>query len=84
MTIVMVLHDLNQASQYSDRVCVMKDGEVVIVGKPEEVFTTKLVREVYNVEARVEVDELGYTRICPLRIAGKYEKIKESVKYVEK
>ena len=50
MTIVMVLHDLNQAIRYSDQLIVMKDGEIFKEGPPKEIVTEKLVKTIYNVE----------------------------------
>ena len=64
ITIVMVLHDLNQASQYSDRVLVLKDGKKYVEGDTREVLTRELVREVYKVEAEVEYyNELPYFKL---------------------
>lgn len=64
ITIVMVLHDLNQASQYSDRVLVLKDGKKYIEGDTREVLTRELVREVYKVESEVEYyNELPYFKL---------------------
>ncbi|WP_022887280.1 ABC transporter ATP-binding protein [Glaciibacter superstes] len=52
-TIVMVLHDLNHAAQYSDHVIAVADGGVHSRGRPAEVFTTETLREVFDVEAVV-------------------------------
>lgn len=68
MTIVMVLHDLNQACKYSDRVCVMKDGIIKRIGKPEKVFTSALIKDVYNVEAIVSPAEEGKIHIRPIKV----------------
>lgn len=54
ITIVMVLHDLNQASQYSKRVVVLKDGKKYAEGRTEEILTRELIRDVYKVESEVE------------------------------
>lgn len=54
ITVVMVLHDLNQASQYSDRVLVLKNGKKYIVGNSKDVLTKEMVRDVYRVETEVE------------------------------
>ena len=54
ITIVMVLHDLNQASQYSDRVLVLRDGKKYIEGEVKIVLTKELVREIYRVESEVQ------------------------------
>lgn len=54
MTIVMVLHDLNQASIYSDKICVIKKGELVRYGTSEEVITKELIRSVYHVDCEID------------------------------
>src|SRR5699024_7718267 len=43
MTVIMVLHDLNQAARYSDQIIVMQHGERVICGSPECVMTTDMI-----------------------------------------
>ncbi|ETT88573.1 ABC transporter ATP-binding protein [Viridibacillus sp. FSL R5-0477] len=54
MTVVMVLHDLNQASIYSDKICVISKGIVVNYGTPEEVMTQEMIRNVYGVECDID------------------------------
>lgn len=46
--VVIVLHDLNLAAAYSDRVIMMADGEIVADGSPEQVFTAERVTTVYR------------------------------------
>jgi len=53
LTVVMVLHDMNQAVAYSHRLVVIKDGRLVTEGAPKDVLTPKLLRDVYNVEAEI-------------------------------
>jgi iron complex transport system ATP-binding protein len=61
ITIVMVLHDINQAIQYSDHLIVMKDGEIVGEGAPRDVITQPLMKDVYGVQVVFREDEeLGY------------------------
>ncbi|MDO7880828.1 ABC transporter ATP-binding protein [Salinibacterium soli] len=62
-TIVMVLHDLNLASRYSDQLVAMRDGRIHAVGAPVEVVTAELVREVFGLESRVIPDPLSDTPI---------------------
>lgn len=52
-TVVIVLHDLNQAARYADHLVVMKEGHVVAEGPPSEVVTAALVREVFGLESVV-------------------------------
>ncbi len=54
ITIVMVLHDINQSLYYSDEIIAMKDGKIIAQGQPEEVITTELVREVYDVDLQIQ------------------------------
>ena len=53
ITVVMVLHDINQSLYYSDEIVAMKDGVIVAQGEPERVIGADLVREVYGVELEV-------------------------------
>ena len=53
LTVVMVLHDLNQAARYSHKLFVIKNGELASEGKPDEVLTKNLIREVYGVEMEI-------------------------------
>lgn len=54
LTVVMVLHDLNQAARYSDQIAVIRQGERVVCGSPSCVMTTDMIRSVYNMDAEVE------------------------------
>lgn len=62
-TIISAIHDLNIAAMYCTWLYVMKDGKVAASGTPEEVLTSKLIREVYEVEAEVFRDKTGILRI---------------------
>ena len=50
MTVIMVLHDINQSLYYSDEIVAMKDGRITAQGKPEEIITSELIKNVYDVE----------------------------------
>lgn len=54
MTIVMVLHDLNQASYYSDKIVVVQAGKKVKSGTPNEVMTLDMIRQVYRMDAEIQ------------------------------
>lgn len=57
ITILMVLHEINQAITYSDEVIGLKDGSIVMQGKPQEVITAESMKELYGVSLKVvEVD----------------------------
>ncbi|MEV8227352.1 ABC transporter ATP-binding protein [Streptomyces sp. NPDC079167] len=55
-TVVTVLHDLNQAARYADHLVAMKAGRIVAEGRPGDVVTAELVREVFGLEAVVVPD----------------------------
>ncbi|MFJ5225421.1 ABC transporter ATP-binding protein [Streptomyces sp. NPDC088400] len=55
-TVVIVLHDLNQAARYADHLVAMKAGRIVAEGHPSEVVTAELVREVFGLESVVVPD----------------------------
>lgn len=57
ITIVMVLHDINQAMEYGDIFVGMKDGRIVVEGDPKEVVSAKILQELYGIRLPVaEID----------------------------
>jgi iron complex transport system ATP-binding protein len=60
-TIVLVLHDLNQAARYSDHLIAMKDGAVFAAGPPAEIINEQLVHSVFGLSCRVVTDEISQT-----------------------
>jgi iron complex transport system ATP-binding protein len=65
-TLVMVLHDLNQACRYATRVIAMRDGVLVAQGEPSEVVTAELVHDVFGLRCRVIPDpETGTPLVVP-------------------
>jgi iron complex transport system ATP-binding protein len=60
-TVVMVLHDLNLAARYADRLVALREGSVVAQGVPSEVLTEDLLREVFELEAKVITDPVAGT-----------------------
>ena len=74
LTIVMVLHDLAHAARYSHKVVILKDGDTVVSGKPQEVLTRELIRDVYKVDAYITNDEkMGGFAIFPFKIHANTE-----------
>ena len=55
--IIMICHDLNIASKYSDKIIMMSEGTIHSIGTPEEVLTEENILEVYGVESKVVIDE---------------------------
>lgn len=54
MTVLVVLHDLQIAAQWSDRVIVLAQGQLAACGEPAEALTPELLARVYHVNARIE------------------------------
>ncbi len=57
-TIIGTFHDIGLAAKYCDKIAVMKKGEIVAVGNPNEVINEKLLKDVYDAEVKVIND--GY------------------------
>jgi iron complex transport system ATP-binding protein len=65
VTIIAVLHDIEQAARIADHVVILKNGTIQTRGDPETVFTEQLLADVFDVEATVEVTDHG-PRITPI------------------
>jgi iron complex transport system ATP-binding protein len=70
LTVVMVLHDLNHAAAYSDRVIAIKDGRVAADGNPAEVIRVEVLRTVFGIEGTI-VDSGGHPHFIATGMAGK-------------
>jgi iron complex transport system ATP-binding protein len=53
LAVLMALHDLNQVSQYADRVAMLVEGRLIASGTPEEVLTAERISAAYNTEIQV-------------------------------
>lgn len=71
-TIVMVLHDINLASRFSDYIVAVSQGEIVEKGTPEKVITTENLRNVFQIDATIINEPTHQKPICLT-----YELIKE-------
>lgn len=68
-TLAMVVHDLVSACRFADHLVAMLDGRIVAAGKPSEVVTAELVRELYGVECTLMHDpETGSPLLTNLRV----------------
>lgn len=62
--VIMSIHDLNLTSMFSDRVIVLKKSNLFASGKPEEVLTSQIIKEVYGVNSVVsQEDSQTYIRL---------------------
>jgi len=66
-TVVMVLHDLNLAARYADRLVAMRDGRIVASGPPAEVLTPDLLEQTFSLRAQVLQDPVtGTPMVVPV------------------
>lgn len=52
-TILIVMHDINFAAQYSDRICAMKDGKIAAFGSVEEIMNPELLTDIFETEIKI-------------------------------
>lgn len=70
-TLLLVLHDLNLAAAYADRLVLMRDGQIVTRGAPVDVFTAANLERVFGLDAHVIHDPESGSPLC---IPRKYAK----------
>ncbi|MGM9921933.1 MAG: ABC transporter ATP-binding protein, partial [Bhargavaea sp.] len=61
-TVVIVLHDINFASVYSDRIVALKDGRVVKDGPTEDIINSESLKEIYDMD--IPIKQMSNCRIC--------------------
>ncbi|MDF1509989.1 ATP-binding cassette domain-containing protein [Robertmurraya sp. DFI.2.37] len=61
-TILTVMHDINFAAKYSDRICAMKDGQIAAFGTVEEIMDSELLTDIF--ETKIEIIEGPYGPIA--------------------
>lgn len=61
-TVVIVIHDINFASCYSDYIVAMKDGRVIKEGATDEIINPVVLNEVYDMDFKIE--EINREKIC--------------------
>ncbi len=54
LTVILVSHDLNLASQYCDRLLLLQDGRIVTIGTPQEVISKEFLEPVYGCEVLID------------------------------
>ncbi|GEM75700.1 Fe(3+) dicitrate ABC transporter ATP-binding protein FecE [Vibrio sagamiensis] len=63
-TVIVVLHDLNQACRYCDHLVVLKKGQVTHQGTPKEIFTQSLLKDVFDLDAMIMNDPVSNKPMC--------------------
>lgn len=80
-TIIMVLHDLNQACRYADHIVAMREGKIVAQGAPHEVMTPELIKEVFQLNCQIVLDPICGTPLC-VPIGRKHQAARDSRRIV--
>lgn len=68
ITIVIVLHDLNQAINYSHNIVIMKNGNLIKQGKATEVLNEQTIKDVYNVSGYIHKEDNEEIYFIPKKI----------------
>lgn len=61
-TIVIVIHDINFASCYSDYIVALKDGKIENEGKTDKIIQSNVLRSIYDMD--IEIEEINDNKIC--------------------
>ena len=71
VTVVMVLHDLNIAAQYCEKLILLNRGEIFCSGEPETVLTRDNIRAVYGIDVHIMENPLsGHPMVVPISTLG--------------
>ena len=55
ITIIMVLHDINQAIQYSDHIIGMKQGQIIVEGKAKDIMNQEVIKKIYGIDLQTMI-----------------------------
>ncbi len=58
-TVVVVLHDLNQACRYCDELVILREGRLQAQGTPSEIFTRELLEDTFSLSAEIHPDPVS-------------------------
>lgn len=73
-TVIIVLHDINLAAQYSDQIILMNHGEIVKKGSAEDIIKADIIQKYYKVECKIIENPINGT---PYIMAYKTNKIND-------
>lgn len=71
ITVVMVLHELQQAAAYCHYLIAMKQGRIAASGAPRDIITTQFLQHIYGIDASVRFEQ-DYPVIIPHKISRRY------------
>ena len=66
LSIITVIHDLNLAARYCDRIALIKDGELLKIDKPREVLTQEIMKQAFQIETCQIETPIGF-QICTIK-----------------
>jgi ABC-type cobalamin/Fe3+-siderophores transport system ATPase subunit len=79
MTVVAVLHDLNQAARYAHHIVLLRDGAVFAQGRPRDVVTVDAIDAVFGIGTTIIDDPVSGAPLCiPLQRTSKKVPIEHS------
>ncbi|CFJ43119.1 Ferric enterobactin ABC transporter%2C ATP-binding protein FepC [Mycobacterium tuberculosis] len=61
-TVIIVIHDINFASCYSDYIVALKDGKVVEEGETDRIINSHILKSVYDMD--IQIEDIDQNRIC--------------------
>lgn len=63
-TLVVVLHELNVAAMFADQMVMMREGEIVVAGRPELILTQTNLKSVFDLRAQILLDHVTGRPVC--------------------
>ena len=64
ITVIIVLHELNNACRFADNIIGLKKGKLICQGRPKDVITKETLKDIYGIDASLELSENGEYPIC--------------------
>ena len=64
ITVVIVLHELNNACRFADNIIGLKKGKIICEGKPIEVISKETLKDIYGIDANLKKSENGEYPVC--------------------
>lgn len=63
-TIIMVIHELNEAARFADYLVAMKKGEILYKGTPQDVFTKEMLYDIFGIDSELMTDPRTGRPLC--------------------
>ncbi|HOK41277.1 MAG TPA: ABC transporter ATP-binding protein [bacterium] len=67
ITILMVLHDINLAVRFSDKILILSNKKIIAYGEPEKILNVEIIRNVFGVEVEINKSKTGILNIFPIK-----------------